>query len=108
MKKKYYLTDRSGLIIRPTDAYMDWLASVEPDMDLGDLEEHEPEIFLIPELEEEEMDTWLEKNYLPIFQEFLFSWYEEESLWPKDLSFQVFLSWFEVEFVSMVWDKESN
>jgi hypothetical protein len=97
-----------GLIVRPTEAPLDWLSSIEPNMDWPEFFDDEPEIYLVPEMEPEDVEAWLRKNFLPIFKNFLFGWYEDESLWPKDLSYSEFERWFIVEVVDMVWDKQGK
>jgi len=48
--------------------------------------------------------AYIDEIYLQLFKMELASWYEEESLWPKDLSLKAFWEWFNVEIHSTVID----
>jgi len=43
-------------------------------------------------------------NYLEIFEEELFSWIEDDSLWPAPRTFELFSEWIQVSYQSMVVD----
>lgn len=98
--------DRSAIVVIPKQPFVDWLNFIEPD-DLLTLEniQKEPAAYLIPECEsEEQLQEFLEKYCITIFEEQLASWFTDDTLWPVDRGFEIFCRWFAVSFHAIVFD----
>ena len=64
-------------------------------------------IYLIPDEDAEDqdaLDRWVHKNYKRLFEMELSDWYTDPSLFPKNLTLDLFHEWFEVEWHSVVMD----
>jgi hypothetical protein len=96
------MLNRSVVMVRPKQPYRDWAESVD---DSGLLPEGEGEqtIYLIPSFATDD-DGWdiLELMYEDIFDSELYGWHTDESAWPQNRSFELFLEWFDVAFHSVV------
>jgi hypothetical protein len=98
--------DRSLMVVRPKQAFFDWVQSVnyEPNLTLARVRD-DPSAYLIPELmEDSEEATILEWCYEGVFEAELEAWYTDTELWPRERNLKMFLEWFEVEFHSLVCD----
>ena len=99
--------NRSALIVTPKQPFLDWLHSIDPtskDLTLEGLGK-DPDIYLIPECEDEEqLANCLEQMHPLIFEDQLEGWWTDETSWPKDRSLRSFRVWFECHFYSMVID----
>lgn len=105
----FYVVDKSIAIIRPREAFLDWVNQTlthyetEP-LDLKTIQVS-PNSYLIPEVEEvEDGISFVDDQFEEIFKMELASWTEDESLWPQDLSSIKFLEWFDVEISPMLID----
>ncbi len=106
------LMDASILIIRPKQAFIDWVNEQCKDIDFHHkvtLENYNdecgPHTYLVPDFEAlSKAKSWLKKNYLIIFEEELSGWSLDENDWPEELTYQLFDQWFEIEFNLMVFD----
>ena len=102
--------NRSVVIVRPKQPFLDWLTSVEKA--LGgrvsqiDLTE-EGAAFLIPDediIDAKEARRYIEKKWREIFEQFLFDWFIEDTLWPKKRTLNMVREWFDVIYAPMAWD----
>ncbi|WP_434778967.1 hypothetical protein [Neisseria sp. Ec49-e6-T10] len=103
-----YFVDRSIALIQPKQPFLDWLRSVEDDqaieLTLSQLRA-DCNTFLIPQyVEPEEAVAYIDDIYLSIFKIELSSWYEDETVWPKDLSLKAFWETFDISIHTMVID----
>ena len=48
--------------------------------------------------------SWIEQNFLTLFENELEGWYVDESLWPKQRDFSTFNAWFSVECHTIIID----
>jgi hypothetical protein len=98
--------DRSLIVVRPKQPFLDWVQSVDYEESLK--LEHvrdDPSAYLIPELwYKEEQPAILTWCYEVVFEAELESWYTDPALWPPNRDLKVFLEWFDVEFHSGVFD----
>jgi hypothetical protein len=100
------IINRSLIIVRPTQPFLDWVQSVDYDEQLT-LEEvrHDPSAYLAPVIiYDNEQPALLEWCYEEVFEAELFSWYTDPALWPQNRDLKMFLEWFDVEFHSGVFD----
>lgn len=100
--------NRNAISVSARKPLIDWVNSLDaespvPYRDASDYDEST--IYLIEILEtEEDFQDWLRDNYLEIFEEELFSWIEDDSLWPAPRTFELFSEWIQVSYQSMVVD----
>ena len=70
----------------------------------------EPSSYLIPEIfDEDELDLYLDRIWVLLFESLLAQWSTDESLWPKKRSKKMFSEWFDITLHSLVhdlWSKE--
>ena len=98
------MINRSALIVRPKQPYIDWAAQLD---DLGILPQIEGEqtVYLLPEYENDvDAIEILANGFEPIFERELHNWHTDQSAWPKNRSFVMFREWFSIELHSIVED----
>src|SRR5215472_11205211 len=107
LEPKMDVLNRSAIVVKPKQAFLDWLHSADPtsvDLTLLDLV-REQTIYLIPECErDEEVAKVLRELCEEIFEEQLAAWYTDRSTWPPDRSLDVFCHWFDYQHHSMLVD----
>lgn len=101
------MLNRSFLIVKPKQAFLDWAKSVDPEFDFIEADDLEGNCYLIEE-DFFEIEPILEKNFKQILKNEFFALTEEESLWPEKRTLDLFLTWFEFDFGSVVLDLEKN
>ena len=101
------MINRSALLVKPGQPFLDWLRRVDPtsaELTLEDLR-REPTIYLLPEWETEgEAHQHLAEVCSEIFEEQLNGWYRVPTAWPENRELNEFLRWFDCSFHSMVAD----
>jgi hypothetical protein len=101
------MVNRSAIVVRPAQPFLDWLHRVDPtsaQLTLEDLR-REPTIYLLPKWEtEDEALEHLAEVSSEIFKEQLNGWYRVPSVWPEDRELNAFLRWFDCSLHSMVFD----
>jgi hypothetical protein len=99
--------NRSALIVKPTQPFLDWLHEVDPTsahLTLEDLQ-REPTIYLVPECDSQDQAIeYLGETVRDIFEEHLDGWYRVPAVWPKKRDLPTFQRWFEFSFHSMIVD----
>ncbi len=117
MEFEFPIVNRSAMTIKMKKAFVDW-ANQLPDRMSEEvhrpltLEEanSEPLVYLIPEIyDPDELDAYLERSWIVLFESILSGWTLDALLWPKKRTFKLFSEWFEVSCSSMVcdlWGKE--
>jgi hypothetical protein len=99
------MLNRFAVILRPTQAYLDWTRPCpDPDLatKLANLRE-ESTAYLIPDASRGPAQ-FVKKRFRQLFAAELAAWYLDEDYWPKDLSFEAFCRFFEVQIASCVFD----
>lgn len=97
--------NRSALIVKPKQPFLDWVNSVEPtspNITLRDVQD-EPTIYLVPEIDSD-VAPILKVVYKQIFVDQLAAWFTDKECWPQDRSLSVFRQWFDWQSHSMVVD----
>ena len=101
------MLNRSALVVMPKSPFLRWLHSVDPtssDLGLNDLRE-DPTIYLLDEYDDDVIATALvEAAFADIFEEQLAGWWQDESVWPDNRTFDMFCQWFEYRIHSMLID----
>ena len=109
---EFPIVNRSAMTIKMKKAFVDW-ANQLPDRATEEvhrpltLEEanSEPVVYLIPEIyDPEELDAYLERSWIMLFEHLLSGWISDAVLWPKKRTFKMFTEWFEIACNSMVYD----
>lgn len=96
------LLNRSALSVKPTQAFVDWINSLEPtvgndDLTLDDLD-RENTVYLIPEMDTPEaLDAFVRERYVGILESELRAWEEDERQWPEALDWALFQRFLSVE-----------
>jgi hypothetical protein len=96
--EKFKHLNRAAVTIRFKQALYDWINSVTPGDDpIRPDPQDNGNVYLLPVNDDEELtEKDMKKMYLEIFKNELWSWYTDEKLWPKDLSWQKFKEFFEI------------
>ncbi|MEO5334062.1 MAG: hypothetical protein H7839_18780 [Magnetococcus sp. YQC-5] len=98
--------NRSVLIVKPRLPFLEWVnkaCASDPPMILDDLTT-EQSVYLIPEVDEGELELHVRRHYKTIFEHEMVSWVRNQTLWPNRLTFQMFEQWFQLEWGSEVFD----
>ncbi len=100
--------NRSLVVVKPRQPYVDWANSfVEDDDEVHGIAffHRDCTAYLIDEIEEEgDEERILKKVYRRIFEEELYAWMTDESVWPEKRDYPTFRAWFDVAFHSLVFD----
>lgn len=105
--------NRSLAIIKPRQAFLDWLLSLpiewaEGELTLAELRE-DCNVFLIPMFESlDEAHRFMLARWEMIFEGELADWCDDLSYWPETLSLELFEAWFEIEVHSIVADLDES
>jgi hypothetical protein len=94
--------NRSAIIIKPLQPFIDWLSNLYPE-DLNEFKESNT--YLISE-DNENIESWLEMKFDKIFAFELESWHTNQKKWPKKRNYKMFKEWFQVDFSTMIYDFE--
>ena len=98
------MLNRSVLIVRPKQPYLNWAASLDESGPMPDPND-EQTIYLVPSFEsEEEAQEILEDFYETVFESELGDWHTDEEAWPQDRDLKMFQEWFNVELHSVIED----
>ena len=98
------MLNRTALIVRPRQPFVDWVRGVEDDDVVPDAE-GEQTVYLVPEVDTEtDLDSVLRAVYAEIFERELDGWYTDESLWPADRTLSMFKQWFQIEHHTIIED----
>jgi hypothetical protein len=99
--------NRSAVIVRPAQPFLDWLHEADPtsaELTLEDLR-RDPSVYLLPVYDaEEQARSHLRKRCEEIFEEQLEGWYRDPSAWPVKRDFGTFIRWFDWQFYSGLFD----
>lgn len=99
--------NRSVLVVRPRQPYLDWVHALDEGgkkFTLEDLRQDCTSI-LVPQMEDEDhKDEILENIYLEVFEHELWSWMRDPAVWPSKRDLATFKAWFDLEFSSVTLD----
>ena len=101
------MINRSVLVVKPKQPYLDWTRSLDDPFPLIMLEQLRTDrtAYLVPEVfGPDDEQRILRKFHKEIFEHELAGWTTDESEWPKRRGFMTFVKWFDVEFHSFVVD----
>lgn len=96
--------NRGILILIAKKPFYDWCNSLTPNEEPID-KYSECESYLVDDdWLLSDLEEYLKKNYDLFFQEQLFATWTDETAWPKNRTYDMFLEWFEWHFSSIVHD----
>ncbi|MGH8477881.1 MAG: hypothetical protein ACRERS_08775 [Methylococcales bacterium] len=105
------MLNRSALIIRCKQPFVDWINAVntnpEDAVTLSDANQ-ENTVYLVEVEDPDDLEDWIELNYDDLFEEELYGWIDEPSLWPQDRTLELFQRWCAYELHSVVFDTGST
>lgn len=104
-----YFVDRTAVVLKPTERFLNWLKSADPDMPELTLAQIRTNcsVYLVPEFDEPEaVVAYFDERYRQIFEAEISGWDIERQKWPQDMGLQAFWEYFEVEIHDMVLDME--
>ena len=99
--------DRSVAIIKPKQPFVDWANSVGDEEEQYSISDFSTDcsVILLPVVDSDEVAEALIKDmFQDVFELELSSWIGVDDMWPENLTYKMFLDWFDVEFHSMVFD----
>src|SRR5437667_5110603 len=102
-----HLINRSAIIVKPKQPYIDWANHFDAGGPTLTLEKgrRDPSVFLADDLENEpEPERIIKKYYKMIFEHELREWMTAEETWPRTRDLRTFLEWFDVCICTMVID----
>lgn len=102
-----YTLNRTVVLLVPREAFLEWLNDADPTdepLTMEDLRD-DSNVFLIPQFSDD-MDSmkWIEKRWNVLFEHMLLEWMVDETMWPENITLEMFREWFEVEIHTMAWD----
>ena len=105
------MLNRAAILLRYKTPAVAWINDADPyDREPGitlDRVNEERTVYLIHDDDvdpPEVLSSWIEQNFLALFENELEGWYVDESLWPEKRDFSTFNEWFSVECHSIVID----
>lgn len=101
------IVNRAFISVKQKQAFWDWAKTVDSEIEFSENDDLEKNIYLIDE-DFFDIEPIIEQNYKKIFNHELYSITEDEDLWPKNLKLADFLTWFELDFGSLVVDLEKS
>ncbi len=107
-----YFVDRSVAVLKPTQAFLDWLKTTQsddmPDLTLNQIRSN-CTTFLIPQFDEpEQAVAYISERYQSIFDAELSGWVGDDSELPPNRDFALFMNFFELEIHDTVLDLEDD
>lgn len=104
------MINRAAVMLKYKQVAVDWINAVDPNpTDSITLESVNEEriVFLVSHEDADTPDLvnrWIKANYKVLFENQLYGWYVDESLWPKKRNFNVFQEWFDIECHTVIED----
>lgn len=97
--------NRSAIIIKPKQAFLDWFKELYPDEEIDEVSE--TNIYLVSD-EIDDLEAYLRKKYDTFFKMELEEWHTGKKEWPHRRNYKMFKLWFHAEVSSLVYDLEKR
>jgi hypothetical protein len=97
--------NRSAIIIKPLQPFLDWLNNLYPNEEMGDI--RDINTYLVTD-EIEDLETYLKKKFDKFFMMELEEWHTNKKEWPQKRNYKMFNLWFRVETSTMIYDLEKK
>jgi len=103
------VVNRTAVTIVGAAPYLEWAEARDADFNRNQLTVVRTRPFgtayLLPEFEaEEDVQEWVEDNFVWLFEFQLSTWTEDESAWPQVRDLKTFKQWFRIDLHSTVVD----
>jgi len=103
-----YEVNRSVVIVRPKQPFLDWLRGLPGHFDerftLEQLQQNGNALLVPAEEDTDAISTFVLEQAEKLFQAELADWCEDPTLWPQPLTAENFLQWFELSIYPIVTD----
>lgn len=96
--------DRSAIILKPLQPFIDWHNSLYPD---STLDEIDVDIYLVNN-KIDDLEGWLKKKYDKLFTIELYEWHTNKKDWPQKRNYKMFKQWFQVQISTEIYDLEKK
>jgi hypothetical protein len=101
--------NRSAIILKARKPLVDWVNDVDPADNAVPISLHdaqrEPTVYLIPDCDSDEAAAeWVKAAFDWLFERELWGWYTDETLWPRNRTYEMFCRWFDYSVHSIVED----
>ena len=93
--------NRSAIILKVQQPFIDWISNLYPDI-IGETLE-EPLIYLIDDIVEN-LEPFLKKKYDKFFKMVLEDWHTNKKEWPQRRNYKMFTQWFQVDISGFLYD----
>jgi hypothetical protein len=97
--------NRSAIILKPLQPFLDWLNNLYPDDKVDDI--REINTYLVTD-EIEDLETYLKNKFDTFFMMELNDWHINKKEWPQKRNYKMFNLWFCVETSQMIYDLEKK
>ena len=102
------MINRGAIVVRLLEPFVRWINEADPVVDDPGISlesaNEDKTIYLITEDDADNLERWLKKNYMTLFEQELEEWYVDETLWPKKRNRKMFNEWIEIECHSVILD----
>ena len=99
--------NRSVAVIKPKQPFVDWANSVVDEDVQYSISDFSTDcsVILLPVVDSDEhAEAFIKDIFQDLFELELSSWIVVDEMWPENITYKMFLEWFDVEFHSMVFD----
>jgi len=96
--------NRSAIIIKPKQPFIDWHNSLYPD---SKMDEVDIDIYLV-DGDINDLEKFLKKNFDKLFKMVLEDWHTNKKEWPQKRNYKMFKQWFRIEISETVYDLEKK
>lgn len=105
------MLNRAAILLRMKEPAVRWINEADPSPESHEISiksaNEECTIYLVSDEDgdgEIAVERWVKRNYKALFEDELFGWYTDPSLWPPSLTYKMFKEWFEIECHSVLRD----
>jgi hypothetical protein len=102
--------NRGAILLRYREPALRWINDADPydspDLTSDDLR-RDRTVYLVSDEDadgEAVAERWIQQNFAEIFERELEGWYTDPTLWPERRTLEMFRSWFDIEYHSMIVD----
>lgn len=99
--------NRSVAIIKPKQPFVDWANSVVDEDEQHSIADFitDCSVILLPVVDsDEDAEALIKDMFQDLFELELSSWIVIDEMWPENITYKMFMEWFDVEFHSIVFD----
>ena len=96
--------NRSAIILKPQQPFLDWYNSIYPD---SKIDIDEVNTYLVND-DINDLEKWLKKKFDKFFKMELEEWHTNKKEWPQKRNYKMFKLWFQVEVSTLIYDLEKE